>query len=105
MAAPENIKLISNERDVEKSEYFQEAYKLIEEAERILFLGFSFDKTNLDRLQVEFMGNKLLYATSKGLDPMTCAWIKKYFKGKGCHNLTMENTDAMTLLGNRLQIE
>ncbi len=50
-----NIKLINDERDIEKSEYFQKAHKLIEDANRIFFLGFSFDKTNLERLQVERM--------------------------------------------------
>ena len=106
-AAPQNIKLISDERDVEKSEYFQKAYKLIQEAERIFFLGFSFDETNLNRLSLlSITDRKQIFATVSGIDPSTLERIDTYFN-QSAHtmDITHENVDALTLLKKHLKFE
>ena len=106
-AAPINIKLISDEREVEKSEYFQEAYKLIEWADRIFFLGFSFDETNLKRLHLDFIENKKqIFATVRGIEPSRLKWINKYFN-QSAHtmNIIHEDVDTLTLLKKHLEIE
>lgn len=50
----EDVKLIEviDERRVEKTESFQAAFHALETAERICFLGFGFDSTNVNRLQL-----------------------------------------------------
>ncbi len=106
-AAPINIKLISDEREVKKSEHFQEAYKLIEWADRIFFLGFSFDETNLKRLHLDFIENKKqIFATVRGIEPSRLKWINKYFN-QSAHtmNIIHEDVDTLTLLKKHLEIE
>jgi hypothetical protein len=104
-AAPVNIKLISNERDIEKSEEFQKAYKLIEWADRIFFLGFSFDKTNLERLNISLMNQKEIIATSHGLEKTKVDWVNTYFAKRSCVNIKLINFDALSLLQGHLEIE
>lgn len=106
-AAPQNIKLISDERDIENSEEFQDAYKLIQDADRIFFLGFSFDETNLKRLNLySVIRSKQIFATAYRVEPSKLKWIKQYFSGKAqLSNYHFEDTDALTLLKNCLEIE
>ncbi len=106
-AAPENIKLISDERDIEESEKFQKAYKLIQEAERIFFLGFSFDETNLKRLNLDSIKqHKQIHATVYKVEPSKLKWIKEYFsQNYYTSNYHFEDNDALTLLKNYLEIE
>jgi hypothetical protein len=106
-AAPRNIKLIKDERDIEKSEEFQIAYKLIEQAERIYFLGFSFDETNLNRLHLHsVIDTKQIFATAYGIEPSKLEWIDKYFN-QSAHtmNIIHKDVDALTLLKECLEIE
>jgi hypothetical protein len=105
MAAPENIKLISNERDIDKSPEFKDAYKLIEEAKCIFFLGFSFDETNLGRLKVELMRDKLVQATALELKRAKRNWIENYFRIRCNTNINLVQTDALSLLEDHLEIE
>lgn len=105
IAAPENIKLISGERDVEKSAFFQKAYKLIEQAERIFFLGFSFDETNLSRLNLRLMRNKRIIASAFELELTKFDWVKHYFQQRSCSISMYKNMDALSLLQNYLEIE
>ena len=112
-AAPVNIKLISNERDIEESEDFQEesedfqkAYKLIEWADRIFFLGFSFDITNLKRLNISLMTHKTIIGTAYGLEPARYNWVKNYFNNKAHTEIHLHNDkDALSLLQHYLEIE
>ncbi len=107
IAAPKNIKLISGEQDIEKSEYFQKAYRLIEDAERIFFLGFSFDETNLKRLHLNFIEDKKqILATVHKIEPTKLKWINKYFN-QSAHTMDIvhEDVDTLTLLKNHLRIE
>ncbi len=104
-AAPENIKLISDERDIKESEEFQKAYKLIDGAERMFFLGFSFDKTNLERLQAVRMQNKSIFATVHGLKGAKANWVDQYFSKRSCTSKLLANKDALSLLQDHLTIE
>lgn len=105
-AAPKNIKLISDERDIAKSEEFQKAYGLIKNAERIYFLGFSFDETNLKRLDIKLMKNKALIATALGLEGTKQRWVKKYFNSEIRTEIFLfEGLDSLSLLKKDLKIE
>ncbi len=104
IAAPENIQLISNERDITKSELFDDAYRLLAKADRIFFLGFSFDKTNLERLQVKYMKEKEIFATVYGLKNAKLNWLKDYF-AKRSINITLDSIDALSMLEKYLTIE
>ena len=111
-AAPKNIKLISDERGVEKSEEFQEAYKLIQKVERIFFLGFSFDKTNLKRLKINLMDGKKIIATAHNLEKTKVDWVGNCFRKRtnALPNMLsgkklLYDADALTLLKNHLEIE
>jgi hypothetical protein len=106
-AAPQNIQLINDERDVKSSEYFQKAYKLIEQAERIFFLGFSFDKTNLERLRLDRIEKrKEIVATTYKVEEAELKRIDRYFNQSAyTNNITREDMDAITLLKKHLEIE
>jgi hypothetical protein len=105
-AAPRNIKLISDERDIANSEEFQKAYGLIRNAERIYFLGFSFDETNLERLNTTLMKGKSLISTGLGLEPTKFRRVRKYFFDKIGADISIHlDTDALSLLRNELDIE
>lgn len=61
---------------------FQIAHKLINAAERICFLGFGYDQTNLERLNLfGFNGTKSMMGSAYGFTPKECAHIKKRFGG------------------------
>ena len=102
-AAPNNIKLISDERDIAKSDEFQNAYRLIHNARRIFFLGFSFDETNLERLDISHMVDHAhVISSAKGLEPAKERWVQRYFKEQ--INL-YAHRDALSLLQDNLEIE
>ncbi len=103
--APKNIKLISGERDIEDSENFQRAYELIEDAEHIFFLGFSFDETNLERLQAKRMRHKVIIATRHGLKSAKVGWVQDYFAKRSGTNIDLADKDALSLLQEYLKIE
>ena len=102
--ATENIKLINDERDVKKSKEFQGAHNLIKKAQKIYFLGFSFDSTNLERLDVKLMNSKSIYGTSFGLGGARKFWVENYFKKHGA-TIDLFNVDVFTLLKNNLAYE
>lgn len=105
-AAPQNIKLISDDQDIDKSAEFQNAYSLIEAAERIYFLGFSFDETNLKRLKIRLMKNKALLATALGLEESKRSWVKRYFQSEVQTEIDLfEKLDSLSLLKKNLKIE
>jgi hypothetical protein len=104
IAAPKNIKLISNERDIENSQEFKDAYKLIEKAEHIFFLGFSFDEINLNRLDVGLMGSKRIIASAFKLESTKSNWVKRYFQQRSCSIGMYNDLDALSLLQNHLTI-
>jgi hypothetical protein len=103
--ATKNIKLISNERDITKSDTFQKAYEHISKAERIFFLGFSFDETNLERLNVSLMKNKKIYTSVMGLAPVKQDWVNRYFVRKADTHIWLNAKDALSMLQDDLAIE
>ncbi|MEE9215445.1 MAG: hypothetical protein V3U54_11845 [Thermodesulfobacteriota bacterium] len=104
-AAPENIKLISDERDIGKSEEFQKAYKLIKWADRIFFLGFSFDETNLKRLNISLMKSKTITGTALNLEKTKYDWVKNHFDTVISTGINLYKIDALSLLQDCLTIE
>ncbi len=60
---------------------FTEANKLIKEAETICFLGFGYDKTNLDRLSLKYsdITGKRLFGTAFDIGNARRSWLKGYF--------------------------
>ncbi len=106
-AAPKNIKLISDERDIEKSQEFQNAYKLVECADRIFFLGFSFDKTNLERLKIRVKAGTSIVGTAYNLETTKRIWVDGYFRKKIQVSISLgnDNIDALSLLKEHLRIE
>lgn len=103
--ARDGIKLITEEREVEKSQEFKAAYKLIEKAHRIYILGFGFDETNLDRLNVNLMKDKTITATAHALEKSKQRWVKEYFKSKIDSDIFLLELDTLSLLKEHLQIE
>lgn len=105
-AAPKNIKLINDERGVDKSEDFQRAYGLIKNAERVIFIGFSFDETNLGRLNTSLMKGKSLISTGLGMEPAKYRWVQKHFFDKiGANIAIQQDKDGLSLLRDELHIE
>ena len=92
-----NIKLIGEEREIEESEVFQEAYKLIEKAKKIYFLGFGYDETNLDRLRIENMRGKNIVGSVLDVEKSKLNFINKYFSSKGAPIQTVPGTALATL--------
>ncbi|MFZ5800689.1 MAG: hypothetical protein ACOY3D_04865 [Candidatus Omnitrophota bacterium] len=103
--ACDNIKLITEEREVKESKEFQDAYRLIEDAERIYILGFGFDETNLERLNISLMKDKTITATAYGLERSKRRWIEQYFKTRINTNIFLLDFDTLSLLKEHLQIE
>jgi hypothetical protein len=106
-SAPENIQLISNARDVANNEKFKEAHDLIKKAKRIFFLGFSFDETNVERLNIELMRNKSILSSAMGLEPAKQNWVRNYFLGRiqASVNLLPEKDDALSALQDGLEFD
>ena len=104
--AIESIKLINDERSIETSEEFQKAYQLIREAEQIFILGFGFDETNLERLQINLMKGKQVAITTLGIEPTKLRWIRDYFNNKAQLKIDLTNDiPVLQLLQNKLTIE
>jgi len=103
--ARKNIKLISDERDINNSEEFKQAYELIKWSEKIYFLGFGFDEINIERLNINLMKDKPLIATALEIEGSKQRWLNKYFKDKIDTNLYLHNLDALSLLKEDLKIQ
>lgn len=109
--AEKNLKLIKDERTnsghkKEITEEFKTAHSLIKNATNIYFLGFGFDETNLERLKIELMKNKIIRFTAKGLETSRINWIKKQFLEAGIdQNLSSADTDCIGILEEHLKFE
>lgn len=100
-----NLKLINDERHMKESEEFSEAVEMIKWAEHIYFLGFSFDETNLKRLNTQLMNGKYLVGTALGIERTKLAWISRFFRDTAGRDIELINTDVLTLLKERLPYE
>ncbi|MDP2939478.1 MAG: hypothetical protein Q8O13_05330 [Candidatus Omnitrophota bacterium] len=103
--ARDNIKLLTEEREVGESQEFQAAYKLIEKADKIYILGFSFDETNLERLNVSLMKDKTITATAYELERSKRRWVEQHFRSKINTDIFLLELDALSLLKEHLAIE
>lgn len=100
-----NLKLISDERNVSESEEFKNAYGLIEKARNIYFLGFSFDETNLERLNIKLMRGKRVVGTALGLEPTRMKWIRGYFSDNTGSSIDLFDKDSLSLVKEHLEFE
>lgn len=99
-----NIKLIKDGRNIKNSEEFKTAYSLIKNAQKIYFLGFSFDPTNLERLNIGLMANKTIKSTSLSLELSKEKWVSRCFRQiKG--SIYFFDVDVLTLLKDHLEYE
>lgn len=103
--AQESIKLITEEREVEGNKEFLEAYKLIKRVDKIYILGFGFDETNLERLNLSLMRDKIIIATGYGLEKSKRRWVERYFQSKINTDIFLSESDTLSLLKENLQIE
>ena len=89
----DNIKIIHE--DIDNDKEFQKAYELLDNADRIFFLGFGFHPTNLKRLNITTFGKgKTVAGTSLGITDREKAVIESESKGLlGVNNLI--NTDIV----------
>jgi hypothetical protein len=79
-ASVRNIKIIhegTEDRDVD----FKRAKKLLQDSERILFLGFGYHPVNLDRLGIKELGSKKIFGSCVSLGNQEKSRIADYFRG------------------------
>ena len=100
----QNIKVIYEERG---SEELQDAQKMIKEAKRIYFLGFSYAKENLEVLDFSNLHNykQKIYGTALDMHENEILDIKRKLSPSDLtidklnpKNMLIENTDTLTLL-------
>lgn len=105
--AKKNLHLISDERNVSESEEFKKAYALIKKAKIVYFLGFGFDETNLERLNIQLMKNKTVTGTALRLEISKQRWVKQYFKDKRntATTINLYEMDVLSLLKQDLRYE
>ena len=74
---------------------FKQAHSLLRSAEVICFLGFGWDETNLDRLEVNAAENwkvdRKRYGTAYKKGRAEQAWLHRYFGGVGGIDLGESN--------------
>lgn len=103
--AKTNLKLINDERQMKDSKEFNETVEMIKWAEHIYFLGFGFDDTNLERLNIQLMRGKYLIGTALGIERTRLAWINRFFRDKANTEIDLINMDVLNLLKERLPYE
>jgi len=93
------IKIISE--DVAGDSGFRMAWKLIEEAETICFIGFGFHQTNLERLfeSVNALAGQKVYGSAKGLTVRHIGQIASWFKERYDVKFEFNQFGARSLLG------
>lgn len=86
-AASAIIKII-HEEDINNQLQFKQAWKLLQDAEQIAFLGFGFHPKNIERLKLECCKiNAQFYGTACGMKLNEQMKIRKQFRGKiSLHN-------------------
>lgn len=71
-----NIKIVHEDIADGRDKDFELASKLINEAERITFLGVGYGETNIKRLRIEGLGKNKIVGTAVGLTERECADIR-----------------------------
>lgn len=95
----EKISIVSEGVDIDKVPEFKKAHELLANAINIYFLGFGYDETNLNRLNIlrNVKGGASIYGTAYGLQRAELEAIRKYFESKGIL-LGNETMDALAVL-------
>ena len=88
-----NIDLIRTGNTEEVSPAFQKSHELLAESERIFFLGFGFDETNMRRLRLEQLSQRRVFATCLGLDISKKIIVLNLTKWKGTHYPLIKKED------------
>jgi len=92
--ASQAIKIIHE--DVEKDKEFVKARSLIKEAERVFFLGFGYDITNLSRLDIKSNDKNQFIGTGLGMTPNLYSKVKGFFKSLDREIMLLEGVDIVT---------
>ena len=78
----DNIKLVHEELEADRSKVFNQAQKLMEHAEKVYFLGFGFGALNMERLGlIDLPANKAI-ATAEGFTQAEVNIISTKLGGK-----------------------
>jgi hypothetical protein len=93
--AADGIKIIHEEFDYKNDEAFIEAKEVISRADRIYFMGFGYNETNITRLQIP--KGKNIVGTTFGLESGEIRSILKLFKEYGI-NAKVAHEDAFDFL-------
>ncbi len=75
-----NIKIVYDDVDLLNNLEFRIAYDLIANAKKIIFLGFGYDQTNLERLKIKRMEGKKIICTHYNLDRRSLISAQGYFR-------------------------
>ena len=71
-----NIKIVHEDISDGRDKDFELASKLINEAERIIFLGMGYGETNIKRLRIEALRKNMIIGTAVGLTEHECLDIR-----------------------------
>lgn len=87
---------------IDEQPQFTEAKRLIKEAETICFLGFGYDKTNMDRLSLKTinLSGKRIFGTAVHMGDAELIMIKAYWDGKIQINLGQSDETIEKFLRN-----
>jgi len=77
-SSAQGIKIISESSKIDES--FGEARKVINNCERIIFLGFGYHRSNLDRLNIDKSSGHRFYGSCYGFTRIECSKIESYFR-------------------------
>ena len=79
-AAAKDLRLVNREQDQTHNAFFENARRMIAGAEFIAFIGFGFDRVNLERLQLSNVRySKIFFCTGKGIYDGKRALIRSMF--------------------------
>lgn len=95
--AANSIKIISDNIDVNKDEQFILARQILKNSERIIFLGFGYNATNIERLEINKLKDTHILGTAYGLNGQQIEEIKGRI-GKENQNVQLRNDDIYNLL-------
>jgi hypothetical protein len=97
-ASVDQIKIIHEDIDDNRDSDFKKAKLLLESAEKIYFMGFGFNKLNVDRLGLSGLQPNKSIATAFGLTTNEIGFINKMTNGK----ILFENRDCINLCRERV---
>ena len=86
------IKIIHE--DIKDSKSFEDAHKLLDRTEKIYFLGFGYNKKNLERLKISDYLDKIIQGTSLGLESAENAYARNLFENR----INLYNYDTLGFL-------